>query len=89
MNDDVSTLIERTNELLSVLVKTQLRSTVAEELADVKKRKLYELTGGALPITEIAKRVDMSTGAISRTWQHWDDIGLTLKRNGKYRRTLE
>jgi hypothetical protein len=88
-NDDLAPLITRTNELLSVLVKLELRAVVAAELTDEKKRNLYDLTGGTLPIKEIAAKVGMSTGAISATWQKWDEAGLLMRRGGKYRRTLE
>jgi len=90
MSDEaVVTLLTRTNELLAILVKTELRDVMEKELTDPKRRKLYELTGGTLTIRELSIQLGMSTGAISLAWQKWDDVGLLTKRNGKYRRTLE
>jgi predicted transcriptional regulator len=89
MNDELSVLLTRTNELLSILVKVQLQAIIQSELAETKKRKLYDLTGGDLSIKELARRLDMSTGSISHAWQKWDEVGLVIKRNGKYRRTFE
>lgn len=90
MNDDaVPSLLKRTNELLSVLVAVELRGVLAKELADPKKRKLYELTDGELTVRDLAPKVGMSTGAISSVWQSWEETGLLIKRNGKYRRVLE
>lgn len=85
----VPDLLVRTNELLAVLVKLQLKQVLAAELADPKKKALYELTGGDLSVKELAEKVKMSTGAISKAWQSWDDDGLLIKRNGRYRRVLE
>jgi len=89
MSDAVAALLGRTNELLTILVKIELQSVISTELAEPKKRELYELTGSTLPVTDLAKRLGMSTGAISRTWQKWNEIGLLVKHGGKYRRTFE
>lgn len=88
MTDDVAGLLVRTNELLEILVKAELRAVMSTELADPKKRKLYGLTGRA-PVRELAQQLGMSTGTVSLTWQKWEEIGLLVKRNGKYRRTFE
>jgi Trp operon repressor len=82
-------LLTRTNELLSVLVRAELRNALSTELADSKKRQLYELTDGERTTRELAPKVGMSVATISRTWQGWDEAGLLVKRNGKYRRILE
>jgi hypothetical protein len=90
MSDEaVAELLVRTNELLSVLVKLQLQGPVTVELSDPKKRSLYNLTDRELPIKELSTKVGMSTGAIPRTWQKWEDLGMLVKRNGKYRRISE
>ena len=84
----VSDLLVRTNDLLSTLVRIELREILASELADAKKKKLYELTGGEATVRELSQKLGMSTGAISLAWQAWEDAGLLVKRNGKYRRVL-
>ena len=80
--------VRRTNELLSALVKIQLRDVLESELADKKKKRLYELTGGSLAVKEISKKVGMATGPISQTWQGWERLGLLIKEGKKYRRVL-
>jgi len=89
MNEtSVAELLVRTNDLLSTLVRIELRDVLAAELADAKKRKLYELTDGDATSRELSRQTGMSLGAISRTWQAWDEAGLLVKRDGKYRRIL-
>ena len=85
---DVCALLRRTNDLLQILVKVQLRAVIEAELSDPKKRMLYGLTGESLPVTKIAERVGLATGTISRTWQHWEDVGLLIKEGKSYRRAL-
>lgn len=89
MTSDLSDQLARTNELLGILVKVQLRDVISVELADAKKRKLYDLTGGALSVKQLSQQLGMSTGTISQTWQKWDEVGLLVKHGSKYRRTLE
>jgi predicted Rossmann fold nucleotide-binding protein DprA/Smf involved in DNA uptake len=86
--DPVAQLLVRTNELLSVLVKAELRKVLDTELKDPKKKKLYELTDGERTVRQLAPVVGMSAGAISMAWQSWDEAGLVVKRDGKYRRVL-
>lgn len=88
-SEKVESLLGRVNELLLILAKTGLRDVLATELDEPKKRKLYELTGKGLPVKELTKKVGMSTGAISKVWQTWEELGLLTKRNGKYWRSLE
>ena len=66
----------------------QLRPIIESELSDTKKKKLYELTGGSLPIKQISERVGLATGTISQTWQRWEDAGLLIKNGKSYRKVL-
>jgi len=88
-DESLVTLMERANELLSVLVKVHVRDVLAAELSDPKKKKLYELTDGVHTVRQLVDKLGMSQGAISTTWQEWSDVGILVKRNGKYRRVLE
>ena len=81
-------LIKRTNELLEVLVKVQLGGVLRDELADPKKRQLYELTGGSLARPAISTKVGMSGGAISGHWKRWEQLGLLIKDGKSYRKVL-
>ena len=87
-NADIAGLISRTNELLTVLVKLQLQDVLDAELADAKKRKLYELTGGKLAVKAISAKIGMSAGAISGHWMRWEKLGLLNKDGKSYRRLL-
>lgn len=85
---DISALLQRTNDLLLILVKAQLRSIIETELSDNKRKELYVLTGDSVPIKKISERVGMSTGTISRIWQHWENVGLLIKDGKSYRRVI-
>ena len=86
---DLSSFLQRTNDLLLILVKMQLRAVIVAELSDPKKKSLYELTGTALPVKKISEQIGMATGTISTTWQHWEDVGLLIKDGKSYRRVLD
>lgn len=88
MNDpSVASLVQRSNELLGILVKLQLRSTLSEELSDPKNRKLYELTG-IKGVTEISKELKVSAGKISGIWKRWEQQGLLTKDGRSYKRVI-
>lgn len=85
---DLVALVGRTNELLEVLVKLELGDVLQNELADPKKRQLYELTGGSLAVKAISGKVGMGAGSISRQWQRWEQLGLLIKDSKAYRKVL-
>lgn len=85
---DLGTLLQRTNDLLLILVKVQLRTVIDSELSDAKKNALYKLTGNSMTARQISQKIGMATGTISRTWQHWEEVGLLIKDGKSYRRVL-
>jgi hypothetical protein len=85
--ESVATLLTRTNELLTTIAKAQIASILATELADPKKRKLYELTGRSTR-REVMKKLGMSPSTISTTWQHWEQIGLVVKDGQQFRKVV-
>jgi biotin operon repressor len=85
---DLGALLQRTNDLLLILVKAHLRPVIEAELSDSKRKELYLLTGGSVPIKKLSEKLGMSTGAISRVWQHWEDVGLLIKDGKSYRRVI-
>ena len=87
-NSELVGLVKRTNDLLLVLVKAQMREVLERELTDTKRKKLYELTGAGIPTKTLSQRVGMATGIISETWQRWEQVGMLVKEKGKYRRIL-
>ena len=89
-NDDrILKLLKRGNELLTILAKGALSDVLRKETANAKSRALYQLTQGDLPVTAISKRVGLSVGTISRTWQRWEEQGLLIKDGKRYRRALD
>jgi Fic family protein len=86
---DLGTLIRRTNELLTVLAKSTMAPVLREELRDQQRKELYRLTGGSLSVTEISKKLKLSVGTISNTWQRWEELGLLAKAGKRYRRLLD
>ena len=91
MNDssDIAALLQRTNELLSILVKAQISPVLQRELAKDVHRKLYDLTGKAVSVKDISTQVGLSRGTISTVWNRWEELGLLVKDKGRYRRVLE
>ena len=91
MSDEttVVAVLQKTNELLTILAKSALAPVIEKELSDPKKRRLYEMTGGPHPIKEISTRVGMGAGTISRHWQRWEQLGLVLKDGKSYRRIFQ
>ena len=86
---EVAALLARTNELLTVLAKSQLRATLDHELGDPKRKRLYEMTGKKLSVKQISAKVGMSTGTISGTWKRWEQMGFLVKEKGQYRRIFD
>ena len=74
---------------MTVLAKRQIGEALDDELADAKKKKLYDLTGTGIPIKQISGKVGMSTFGISRTWQRWEQLGMVIKDGKAYRRTFD
>jgi len=87
--EELVLLLRRTNELLTVLAKAQLRSVFESEHANSKKMKLYELTGKSLTAKQISSKLNMSTATISGTWKHWETLGIIVKEGKKYRRIFD
>jgi biotin operon repressor len=85
---DVGALLQRANDLLLILVKTRLRPVIEAELSDPKKKAFYNLTGTAMSVKKISEKIGIATGTISTTWQHWEDVGLSIKDGKSYRRVL-
>jgi hypothetical protein len=79
--------LKRIEDLLTSLVKTSLAEKLRPILADKQQRFLYENTG-RIPVKALAKKMGSSAGAISRTWQKWEDAGLLIKDGKQYRRVI-
>ncbi len=86
---DLGRLVQRTNELLTILAKVALAPLLREELDSPQRKELYRLTGTDLPVRDMAKRLGLSVGTISNTWQRWEELGLLVKDGKSYRRLLD
>ena len=84
--NSVVSLLQRNNELLTVLAKAHLSEVLENELADTKHRKLYELTGKSIPVKQIASKIGIATGTVSQIWQRWERKGIVIKEGKQYRR---
>ena len=84
----VELLLSRNNDLLAVIAKAMLRTTIESMLTDKRQRHLYELTGKHIPVNELTKRVGLGAGTISRSWQQWEEAGLVIKEGKSYRRVF-
>jgi len=82
---DIST--KRIEELLETLVKIHLSPIIDKELADLKMKQLYEMTGRE-NISVISKRLGFSTGKISQIWQRWEQKGLLNKQGKFYKKAI-
>lgn len=84
---DLVASLRRIEDLLTVLVKSQLSDVISHELSDKKIKQLYDLTGG-YTARELEKRTNYSLASISRIWQRWESLGLLIKDGKTYRKVL-
>jgi DNA-binding MarR family transcriptional regulator len=90
MNEPVSEelqALKRIEELLALLVKAVMAERLEKILADKAHRLILEQTG-KLSVRQLAKKSGLSTGAISRLWQEWEEAGLIVKDGKQFRRVL-
>ncbi len=85
---DIPTSLLRIQELLEVLVRTQLGPVLQSQLADPERKQIYEMTGTDLTIKEIGTRLGISVGKISGIWAEWERVGLITKDGKRYRRMV-
>ena len=86
-NEHQDDTMDRIEALLTALVKLQVGPILQDELKDDTNRQLYELTGKATR-REIQKKLKVSPGRISATWQRWERLGIMVKDGQTYRRTV-
>jgi DNA-binding MarR family transcriptional regulator len=80
-------LLRRMEELLTLIAKALLAERLSEIFDDKQHRLIYEKVG-QLPVTELAKKSDLSAGTISALWQRWERAGLLVKAGKQYRRVI-
>lgn len=83
---EIPDLLLRTNELLTALLKNRLAPELEREFEDADKKKLYEMTGSGMTISEISKKLELSTGKISGIWKRWEQMGFLTKDGAQYRK---
>jgi len=84
---EVLSYLRRIENLLTILVKSQLSDVIAHELSSEKMKRLYDLTGDC-DVRSLAKKINSSAASISRIWQRWEKLGLIVKDGRTYRKIL-
>ena len=84
---DVIPHLQRIEELLNALLKTQLAPILEKEISDATKARLYKVIG-KYGVVELSKKLDCSTGWISGVQKSWEQLGLIVKNGRTYRRIL-
>jgi predicted Rossmann fold nucleotide-binding protein DprA/Smf involved in DNA uptake len=69
---------------LRVLALPTLRATVDSALNTTRKRSVFELTTGDLPIKEISASTGASVGSISAYWAEWERLGIVAQTGRRY-----
>lgn len=87
-NPEIIRLLERSNQLVEMILRVSLRPVVEAEFTDPKAKALYDLTDTKTARSEIAKRLKMSSKTISQYWQRWETLGLLTKDGKSYRKVL-
>jgi hypothetical protein len=85
--EEVLASLKRIEELLTVLVKSELSGIIEKELSDSDMKKLYTITGNCTA-RQATKELDWSLGKISSIWQKWESLGLLVKDGQTYRKVL-
>ena len=84
--NEIAALLVRTNELLTALVKISLNPELEKEFEDNDKKRLYEITGTGMTISEVSKKLRISTGKISGLQKRWEQMGFLVKDGVQYRK---
>lgn len=87
--NDVVALLQRMNELLTILVKTQRTPVLVREIVKPEHLKRYEMNGGDLSVSKIAENIGLSSGTISGLWNRWEQAGLLIMTAQRYKRVFE
>jgi Ethanolamine utilization protein EutJ (predicted chaperonin) len=85
--EEVLASLKRIEELLTVLVKSELSEIVEKEMRNSDMERLYAITGNC-SARQAAKKLDCSLGKISNIWQKWESLGLLVKDGKTYRKVL-
>lgn len=62
------------NQSLKILVRSEIESRLSQIFSNAYEIKIYQLSNGENPTTEIAKHVPISTQTISKLWQKWGEL---------------
>jgi predicted transcriptional regulator len=87
LGQEIGVQLQRIEDLLTTLVKTQLSNVIKIELGQSDMKKLYAFTGNQT-IREIEKEIKIPRTTISRIWQRWEQLGLLIKDGSTYRKVL-
>lgn len=86
MSDELIVL-QRIEELVTVIAKTLLSDKLEGILKDPKQRLIYE-GAGRISVKDLAKKAHVSFTTVSGLWQQWERQGLMVKEGKSYRPIL-
>jgi DNA-binding transcriptional ArsR family regulator len=91
-NEQIVNLLSELVNLYKLVNKPTIVQRLEEELADPKRKQIYELSNGERSSREIAKIVgDVSYSTITVYWKQWAQKGLMTpaQRVGRYKHTVD
>ena len=86
-HEDILAKLEKIEELLHAIFKSQLAPVLEKELGDQKMADLYEFTG-TMSQSELKKKLKCSPNTITDAWKRWEQLGLLVKKGKQYRKVL-
>lgn len=64
------------NRSLKILARDETEKRLSHFLKSSYEIKVYQLSNGENPSTEVAKHVPISSATITRLWQKWEQLGI-------------
>jgi DNA-binding MarR family transcriptional regulator len=88
MNGGLKDALLRIEDLLRAMLRASASDKLTEIRADATLRQIYDMTGENLTVSQIAKRIGISTGKVSGIWKSWEEAGLLTKQGKSYRKLI-
>ncbi len=88
MNDSQALAhLQKIEDLLTFLVKKNLRDFFEKELKDKRTKQIYDMAG-QYTSREAASKLKCSHVTIANTWKQWEQDGLLIKAGKSYRKLI-
>ncbi|HHX87368.1 MAG TPA: hypothetical protein GX693_04210 [Firmicutes bacterium] len=92
LNEKIITLLAELVNLYKIVNKPTIAQRLQEELTDLKRKKIYELSNGERSSREIAQIVGgINYSTITIYWRRWAQKGIMLpaQRAGRYKHVVD